>query len=225
MKDDAHLEPEFVKFKCRVNNEYDDIVTYNEVVDYIEKDDGWDGVWKMRNIVDHKGPLRRGDKEYKGSTYNVLVEWETGEKTWEPLSTANRDGIAQQDPVTTAIYADEQGLLNTPGWKFPSLRKIAKTQKRLIQAANQAKLHSFRTAPKYMYGFLVPRNYQQALEYDQENGNTRWQDATKIELGQIDEYDSSSTKERDSSLDQITRRSTYISSTLSNTMDVTKHDS
>ena len=40
----------------------------------------------------------------------------------------------------------------------------------------------------YMYGFLVPRNYDQALQYDEENGNTKWFDATKLELNQIDEY-------------------------------------
>ena len=41
----------------------------------------------------------------------------------------------------------------------------------------------------YMYGFLVPRNYEQALQYDKENGNTKWADATKLELTQIDDYD------------------------------------
>ena len=40
-----------------------------------------------------------------------------------------------------------------------------------------------------MYGFLVPRNYEQAIEIDAQNGNTKWQDAISIELHQIDEYD------------------------------------
>jgi Reverse transcriptase (RNA-dependent DNA polymerase) len=50
---------------------------------------------------------------------------------------------------------------------------------------NQAKLQSFRTAPVYMYGHLIPHNHSQALEIDRNNGNTMWQDAEKIELEAI----------------------------------------
>ena len=97
--------------------------------------------------------------------------------------------MCEHDPVTVAIYAAKNSLLDTPGWKLPGLKKRAKTQKRLIRFANQAKLDSFRTKPVYMYGFLVPRNYDQALELDISNGNTKWQDAIDTELFQIDDYD------------------------------------
>jgi hypothetical protein len=93
------------------------------------------------------------------------------------------------DPVTVAIYAEKHGLLDTPGWKFPQLRKIAKTQKRLVRHSNQAKLHSFRTKPVYMYGFLVPRNYDQAMDIDRQNNNTKWQDAIQQEMNQQAEYE------------------------------------
>ena len=53
---------------------------------------------------------------------------------------------------------------------------------------NQAKLQSFRTKPVYMFGHLVPRNHDQALQLDEKNGNTRWRDAEKLELKQIMEY-------------------------------------
>ena len=45
---------------------------------------------------------------YKGSLYNINIEWETGEITPEPLHV-----IAADDPVTCTIYAKEQGLLDT----------------------------------------------------------------------------------------------------------------
>ena len=35
------------------------------------------------------------DPEYLGSSYNLLIEWETGEITWEPLS-----NIITSDPIT-----------------------------------------------------------------------------------------------------------------------------
>ena len=181
--------PDMIRFKALVNNDYEEIVAYNDIVDYIEQDQTWDGVWTFREIQDHVGPLNKKDPRYRGSSYNVKVLWESGEVTWEPLTTKKKDGVYDCDPITVAIYADKHNLLDTTGWKLPGLRKRAKTQKRLIRAANQAKLHSYRTKPIYMYGFLVPRNHQQAMELDAANGNTKWRDSEILELGQIDEYE------------------------------------
>jgi hypothetical protein len=54
-------------------------------MDYSEKDkqqhqdkDG-NGFWNFKHIIGHEGPFRTSDPEYKGSRYNVLVEWENGE--------------------------------------------------------------------------------------------------------------------------------------------------
>ena len=52
--------------------------------------------YKFRAITGHQGPLSPQDENYKGSKYNVMVEWETGEITDEPLSL-----IAADDPVET----------------------------------------------------------------------------------------------------------------------------
>jgi len=41
MKDKAHKSPKspkHIKFKCSVNNDFEDIVAHNDVVDFIEKD-------------------------------------------------------------------------------------------------------------------------------------------------------------------------------------------
>ena len=79
--------PELVKFRCLVNDEYEDVVAYNDIVDYIEQDDSWDGTWKFKEILAHQGPLDSKDPRRKGSRYNVQVLWETGEITWRPLTT------------------------------------------------------------------------------------------------------------------------------------------
>jgi hypothetical protein len=78
------------------------------------------------------------------------------------------------------LYARKHDLLKEPGWQ--QFRKHARREKKLFRMANQAKLESRRTKPVYMYGHLVPRNHEQALEIDNQNGNTRWQDAEKEEL-------------------------------------------
>ena len=197
-KKELEKDPDLIKFKCRVNDEYDEVVAYNDIVDFIEADESWDGVWKFKKIFDHAGPLNKkthshekykGTKlEYMGSRYNVQVLWETGDVTWQPLHNNDDWGVYDTDPVTVAVYARENNLLSTPGWELPGLKKMAKTQQRMIRTVKQAQLQSFRTKPIYMYGFLVPRNYRQAIELDQSNGNSKWTDATNLELKQIDDY-------------------------------------
>ena len=182
-KDGVRDDPEHIKFRCLVNDKYEEVVAYNDIVDYIEQDEGWDGVWKFKEILDHKGPLHNKHKDYMGSRYNVLVLWETGERSWQPIKNL------MLDKVTIALYAKKHGLLDTVGWQFKGIRQIAKTEKRLMRRANQAKLHSFRTKPIYMYGFLVPRNYEQAMEMDKENGNDKWAAAISLELKQVDDYE------------------------------------
>ena len=39
-----------------------------------------------------------------------------------------------------------------------------------------------------MFGHIVPRNHDQAMELDRRNGNTKWRDSEKLELKHIDEY-------------------------------------
>ena len=54
MKDKAHKSPECVKFKCLANNDFEDIVVHNDVVDFVEKDATWDGVWTFEKILTHQ---------------------------------------------------------------------------------------------------------------------------------------------------------------------------
>ena len=73
-----------MRFICEVpNSTVDAIYTYNEILDHIEKDNmdidsDTEQLYKFQRITAHQGPLRTTDKDYKGSTYNVLVEWNLG---------------------------------------------------------------------------------------------------------------------------------------------------
>jgi hypothetical protein len=53
MMDDPELAAKITKFRCLINDEYEE-VAYSDIVDYIEQDDTWDGVWKFKEILDHK---------------------------------------------------------------------------------------------------------------------------------------------------------------------------
>jgi hypothetical protein len=59
----------------------------------------------------------------------------------------------------------------------------------MFRMANQAKLRSFRLAPKYKYGFEIPWDYKHAIELDEKHGTTQWVDATSLEMVQLDDYD------------------------------------
>ena len=53
---------------------------------------------------------------------------------------------------------------------------------------NKAKIRQHFSRPKYKYGVEVPRNYEHAVRLDKANGNTLWQDAIKLELNCMREY-------------------------------------
>jgi len=179
---DAHLtSSDHTRFKLLVNDQYDEVMEYGEIMDHINRDSEQEILWRFKRIMSHQGPLSTSDTDYKGSTYNVQVEWENGEITFEPLS-----NVAADDPVSCAIYARENGLLDTPGWK--RFKKLAKREKILKRLINQAKLRSFNTAPRFKYGYEIPRNYEHAKFLDQRNGNTKWQDANALEFAQLFEY-------------------------------------
>jgi hypothetical protein len=89
--------------------------------------------------------------------------------------------------VTCAIYVKEHGLLDLPGWK--QIKSIAKRQKKFTRMVNQAKLKSFNNAPKFKNAYEIPRTYEQAVQFDEKNGSTKWQDAMALELQQISEYE------------------------------------
>ena len=177
-----HQDSSNARFRCKVGENLDDIIAYNDIIDYINKDADQEVLWRFKRITGHQGPLNTTDANYKGAQYNVQVEWENGEVTHEPLTV-----IAADDPVSCAIYARDNGLLDTPGWK--RFKRIAKNAKKLLRMANQAKLRSFRTAPKFKYGFEIPKDYDHAVFLDNRNGNTKWQDANALEFEQLNDYD------------------------------------
>jgi hypothetical protein len=152
-------------------------------MDFIEKNQENNAiVWQFRCIVGHQGPLLRHDKDYNGSRFNVLVEWENGEITTEPLSV-----IAADDPVTCAVYAREHDLLDIEGWKC--FRSLVKCEKHYLCLVKQAKMKSYHQSLKYKFGYRIPKDYEEALKLDELNQNTKWEDATITVMSQLKEYE------------------------------------
>jgi len=178
MQHNKDLEQDEVlhKFRISINDDqYKEILSYNEVVDHFacHNNDSPNTVWKFRRIIGHEGPLEPHHPNYKGSWFNVMMEWEA-------------DEVTPDDPVTCAIYAQGNNLLDVDGWK--QFKWITKHQKKLLRMVIQVKLKSFCTALRYKYRYEVPRNYDHAVELDRHAGNTMWQDATELEMAQLHDY-------------------------------------
>ena len=116
----------------------EEIISYNQLVDHLEAvanedNEIRDDLYKFRAPIGHHGPLKPIDLNWNGYKYNVLVDWETGEMPYEPLSVLTAD-----DPVTCATYAKENDLLQMDGWKM--FRNLAKRNKTLTSAVMQSKI-------------------------------------------------------------------------------------
>ena len=128
------------------NGKMEEIISYSQLVDHLVAADDpvtcankdneiSDDLYKFRALIGHQGPLKATDPNWKGCKYNILVGWETVEKTYEPLS-----DLAADDPVTCATYAKENDLLHIDGLKrFRNLARMDKILTRaVIQSKNQA---------------------------------------------------------------------------------------
>jgi hypothetical protein len=91
------------------------ILTYQEFSDIMEEqhtaeEEGTQESWTFKSVTGHQGPMTSKHKDYKGCSKNVLIKWEDGSETYEPL-----DIIMKDDPIALAQYAEDNGLLDSPG--------------------------------------------------------------------------------------------------------------
>ena len=79
-----------------------------------------------------------------------------------------------------------KNLLHLDGWK--RLKHIAKSPKQPTRAINQSKIRQESRSAVYQFGFLIPKDYKQAPQLDEQNGKNKGYVATKLEMDQINEY-------------------------------------
>ena len=53
-------------------------MSYTEIINHIENQEDQDILWTLKPIIEHEGPRIASPDKYKGSCYNVIVQWETG---------------------------------------------------------------------------------------------------------------------------------------------------
>ena len=189
-KTEANEKPRIVCENMNGGNctkeEREELMTHSDTCNHVHREQSEleDGeiCWKFKRISAHEGPSTHQDKNHKGCSCNLPVKWETGEQTMEPLNL-----MAADDPVTAASCAKENSMLETEGWR--KLKRTAKREKALTRLANQAKLRSFRVAPKFQHGHQAPRNCREAVASDEQDGNNKWRKAIEKELDQLRDHE------------------------------------
>jgi hypothetical protein len=131
-------------------------------------------VWTFSDVNGHQGPLCKYHKYYKGYLYNVLVLWDNGSETYEPL-----DMIIKDDPITLAAYAVKHDLLGRPGWKKRKhiAHRLLLDQRANVDLSYNVLASKHTKGPVFQFDVQVPCNVPEAYELDKQNGKTNWQDA------------------------------------------------
>ena len=60
------------------HNNHEAIIAYNQLCDYIEdqEENPDDKAWTFKGITGHQGPLKAKDSAYKGSKWNLKIDWD-----------------------------------------------------------------------------------------------------------------------------------------------------
>jgi hypothetical protein len=175
----------YIKFLVELGDgAFDEKIAYGTLCACIEELEDEDLIseqklWLFTDFIGYQRTLRKSLKDWIGSLYNVLLLWEDGSDTYEPL-----EMIIKDDLVTLASYALNHDLFGRPGWKKvrPISTKLHHEQRALsdfsieVLASKQAK------GPVFQLGVQVPCNVKESYDLDKQNGNTNWQDAIHEEI-------------------------------------------
>ena len=151
---------------------------YVQAVDKIneehDEDYKWDmELWDVKTVHRHKGRI---------DNIQVLCEFKDPNKSkaWVSLF-----ALALQDPIPILHYIKRNHLFGQNPFRLLVNYCTGDATSHLVRAF-KAKVKP--GGPKFKFGVQVPMGVKQALALDRKNGNTKWQDAIKKELAQLEEF-------------------------------------
>ena len=141
----------------------DSIIDYEKTDSAVDKEDAY--------IITSSGQ-RRLRQTTLG--WNLLVAWKDGSQQWVPLKI-----MKESNPVEVAEFAVARNIDSESAyrWWVPyTLRK----RDRIIAGAN-ARVARI----THKYGVEIPRNVNEALKLDKQNGNSHWRNALRKEMDNV----------------------------------------
>ena len=104
----------------------------------------------------------------------MLLRWKDGSSSWETLK-----DVKQCYPLQLAEYAFEKRLLKEPVFAWWTIH-VLKKKNRVI---SKAKTKYWQTTTKF--GFRIPRTISEAQRIDNDNQDTYWMDAVRLEMKNV----------------------------------------
>ena len=125
-------------------------------------------LWNPHAIIKHKNE----------NPVQIKILWSDLTTTWEDMN-----AVFLHHPKLVTTYGIKQNILHNPGWSTVKqyLRLGSTIPKSVLKTTTDF-------APVFKFGVQVPRNHNEALQLDHKNGNTKWQNAIKLEIKGINEY-------------------------------------
>ena len=133
----------------------------------------------LDEIINHRSKVDQN--EHRGQTHQentkgweILLLWKDGTSTWSTLK-----DVKDSYPIEMASYAHRNNLENEPAfsWWCPYVR--------MKQTRICSKLKSKYWQRTHKYGIRIPKTVKEAIQIDNENGNTLWWDAILLEMKNV----------------------------------------
>ena len=142
LMDDTYLSVEYLSGQTI-------LMEYNELINILNaaEEDG-DGLWTFKSIDGHRK---------QGRSWEVLVNWDHCERSWEPLSE-----MRLADSITLAKYAIDNDLLDENGWKWARIKE--KNPKKFQRLARIFKSQVKEKKSRFKFGIQVPRGVKEAMK-------------------------------------------------------------
>ena len=170
------LQPVF-KFRSKVGNKtHEHIMMYHKMLEWCNQDLNKDSYFHIDAILDHRKNHEAEDIKFLS---NGEMEHQCG-MTLLPHSKTIQSRYPCM-PKRTDSWTHLVGRIAN------GVSRVS--EKKLAQMINQAHLKVNRTKPIYKYGYQVPRNHKEPVKISKKYGNTKWQDAEKLKIKQLFEYE------------------------------------
>lgn len=104
--------------------------------------------------------------------WDVQVRWKDGSTNWIPMS-----DLKEGNPVELAEYVVSKGLQKEPAFNW-WVKSTLRQRDRLVSKLKSNVVRKGRMK----FGIDIPGTVKQALDLDEKNGNTLWQDAIEKEM-------------------------------------------
>ena len=119
---------------------------------------------------------RSGQRQLRQTTlgWNLLIAWKDGSQQWVPLKI-----MKESNPVEVAEFAVARNIDKEPAFQWWVPYTLCKRDH--IIAGVKARVARI----THKYGVEVPRNVNDALMLDRQNGNSHWRDALQKEMDNV----------------------------------------